>query len=262
MYKHLAWLTDFSPHSALCIEPVCALARVYNASVSVVHALSGLEGLRLVAEEQLQGVAEQLRAHGLEVETRLEMGSPTDVARDPRADLLVVGRTGKTGLVDRLLVGSTAGRILRESPSDVLLVTGRPFSKLSSVLCALEPAQEGEEDANETARCAAELAILSGASCTFLSVFPYIETVDSEAEVASLHESVKAALGDADFDRIQATFEVGYAPSPEAGILDVARKHDLVVMGHRQQSRLVQAVWGSVTREVEERGPVPVLVAR
>jgi len=262
MYKHIAWLTDFSPNSALCADPVRALASVYGARVSLVHALSGLDALRRVAEGQLEEAADRLRAHGLDVEVRLEMGSPADVARDPRADLLVVGRTGKTGFVDRLLLGSTAGRILRESPASVLLVTGRPFAKLSSVLCALGPSQEGDEEASSTARHAAELALLAGASCTFLSVFPYIETVDSEAELAALRDAVKASLGDADFERIQATFEVGYAPSPEAGILDVAQNHDLVVMGHRQQSRLVQAVWGSVTREVEERGPVPVLVAR
>lgn len=262
MYKQLAWLTDFSPNSARCVPPLVALARIYEARISVVHALSGLDALRKVAERDLEAAVAQLRAEGVEAVGRLEMGSPVEVARDPRADLLVVGRTGKTGLVDRLLVGSTAERVVRESPVSVLLVTGRPFGDLDTILCAVSPSDEPDEDEAITARAAADLAARAGASCTFLSVYPYLESVDSEAALSALRESVHAALGDGLFERLSATFEVGYAPSPEAGIMDVARAHDLVIMGHRHQSRLVQAVWGSVTREVEERGPVPVLVTR
>lgn len=262
MYKHLAWLTDFSPNSALCVPPLVALARIFQAEVSVVHALSGLDALRNVAEQDLAAAVEQLRAEGVAATGRLEMGSPSDVAREPRADLLVVGRTGKTGIVDRLLVGSTAGRVLRESSISVLLVTGRPFDSLGAILCAVAPSDDPDEDDEATVRAAAELALLAGASCTFLSVYPYVENMDSEAELIALRGVVRATLGGEAYERLGATFEVGYAPSPEAGIMDVARGHDLVVMGHRQQSRLVQAVWGSVTREVEERGPVPVLVAR
>jgi nucleotide-binding universal stress UspA family protein len=264
MYARIAWLTDFSPNSSHCEGPVVALARAAGARVSVVHALSGLEALRGESEARLEVLAAPLRDQGLEVEVRLEAGTPADVAHAPGADLLVVGRTGKTGLVDRLLVGSTASRVLREATTDVLVVGGRPFLALRALLCAVEPPEDGALaplSARPAARAAA-LALASDAEVTFLSVFSYVENVDSAEALAELRDAVRAVVGDEDFARLSATFEVSYAPSPEAGIVDVARDYDLVVMGHRSQSRLAQAVWGSVVGEVKERGPVPVLVVR
>ena len=106
------------------------------------------------------------------------------------------------------------------------------------------------------------LALQTGAAVTFLSVFSYVENVDSAQALQDLGDAVRATVGEEDFARLTATFEVSYAPSPEAGIVDVASEYDMVVMGHRPQSRLSQAVWGSVMGEVKERGPVPVLVVR
>ena len=257
MYPRIFWLTDFSAQAVACAPSVTSLARLLNVQVVLLHALSGLDGLRDPAWGDLESQAESLRAAGLTVTVRLEMASPAELIPQLGEGLLVVGRTGKSGL-DRLLLGSTTSRILRLAKNPVLVVGGKAFDALGAVLCAVDP------DAPEAApiRHALGLARRAGARLCFLAVFPFTENIDAGSAVARVRDVVEAAAPDEALDAVEVTFEAGYAPSPEDGITEVARDYDLVIMGGGTQGRLAAGLFGSVSDQVKTHGPVPVLVAR
>ena len=75
--------------------------------------------------EVAQRAATRLRQAGLHVEGRMEIGDPRimleDAARRERADLIVVGSHGRSGL-KRLLLGSVASHIVTHAPCAVLVV--------------------------------------------------------------------------------------------------------------------------------------------
>lgn len=65
-----------------------------------------------------------LREVGLATETRVTLGDPrvdlVEVARAERADLIVVGSHGRTGL-SKLLLGSVASHVVSHAPCSVLV---------------------------------------------------------------------------------------------------------------------------------------------
>jgi nucleotide-binding universal stress UspA family protein len=80
---------------------------------------------RQQAEALVARVAQTLRKSGLTVTTSVEEGDPkstiVDLAAAWRADLIVVGSHGRTGL-DRFLLGSVAEAIARHAPCSVEIV--------------------------------------------------------------------------------------------------------------------------------------------
>lgn len=77
------------------------------------------------AEETLADAAATLADAGCEVETVVETGRPSreilDSVADHDIDHVVMGSHGRSG-VSRLLLGSTAERVLRRSPVPVTIV--------------------------------------------------------------------------------------------------------------------------------------------
>jgi nucleotide-binding universal stress UspA family protein len=81
--------------------------------------------LRRWAEERLEQYVEAARAEGRRVRVAVRVGVPYEeivaLARDERADLLVIGTRGRTG-APRALLGSVAERVVRLAPCPVLSV--------------------------------------------------------------------------------------------------------------------------------------------
>lgn len=129
--------TDFSEDSAYAFQMACSLARDYGARLVVLHVLEPVVmpfgELAVVppepepSEEALREKLQQLEeaTAKVRVETWLLKGDTVetilDAATDLKADLVVVGTHGRTGLV-RLLMGSVAERVLRRAPCPVLVV--------------------------------------------------------------------------------------------------------------------------------------------
>jgi nucleotide-binding universal stress UspA family protein len=144
--------TDFSDRSECAFRVACALARDYNAHLIVLHVdylPAALYGDVLAAprpEGYLERLREQLHAlrpadPGPRIEYRLNEGHPVPeilgVADEVRADLIVMGTHGRTGL-GRLLMGSVAEQVLRKAACPVLTVR-TPFPEPVPVT---EPAAE------------------------------------------------------------------------------------------------------------------------
>lgn len=139
--RTLVLAVDFSKHSEAAEEQSVELARKFDASVHVVHAFElpirivspyevavpdpYIEESRKSARERLDAVVERLRAAGIAAEPHLaEVPAAPAIARvaeSTKADLIVMGTRGLTGL-KHLMLGSVAERTMRLAPCSVLAV--------------------------------------------------------------------------------------------------------------------------------------------
>lgn len=132
---------DFSHHAEAILEWGAHLAKEHGSQVILVHAyhlpveFQQLEGaylppdfwtnVKTEAQQVLERHADRLRAQGIAVETVVREGYPATViqeeAEERRADLIVIGTRGLTGL-KHLLLGSVAERVVQKAPCPVLTV--------------------------------------------------------------------------------------------------------------------------------------------
>jgi nucleotide-binding universal stress UspA family protein len=132
--------TDFSERSAYALQLATSLARDHGARLIVLNVvpppavaygevITGLGDAEY--KEQMRQNLERLRVPdpAVKVDYRLEEGDPVrtilDVAAETKADLIVMGTHGRTGL-GRLLLGSVAEQVLRNARCPVLAVKA-PF---------------------------------------------------------------------------------------------------------------------------------------
>ena len=137
--------TDFSPASAGARARAVDEARANRAELIVLHVLSPIipmvgdgyispkayedldRASRQHATRELARIVERARKAGVRATPLLLEGSPADqiarAARMKRADVLVMGTHGRTGLA-RLFMGSVAERVIGTAPCPVLTVHG------------------------------------------------------------------------------------------------------------------------------------------
>ena len=135
--------TDFSADAEAAFRYALDLAKPFGATVELLHVvedplaagmwsaefytaeIAGLN-VNLVkdAEARLRGIAGDAKAP-LRVMSEVRIGPAfatiLDTAREDRADLIVMGTKGRTGLA-HLLMGSVAERVIRLAPCPVLTV--------------------------------------------------------------------------------------------------------------------------------------------
>ena len=113
---------DFAPTSWAVARTAVALHMITGDELHIVHALAPGEHAA-EASKQLDGVVAEL-GHGV---AKLVTGAPDiaipALAADERADLVVIGTTGRGGLRG-LLLGSAAHAVAHNAPCSVLVVRG------------------------------------------------------------------------------------------------------------------------------------------
>ena len=133
--KTILFPTDFSTASDAALVHAEALAKSSGASLLIVHveepplAYGGGElyyGLPEPDSERIQKMLDDVRPRDPAVPFthRLTMGDPAGeivrIAADERAEMIVLGTHGRTGMT-RLLMGSVAEAIVRRAPCPVLV---------------------------------------------------------------------------------------------------------------------------------------------
>lgn len=146
MARRIVHPTDFSKASRAAFARAVAEARHGRASLLIVHVLSPVVPLagegymapavyqqmsdasRAWARKQLDRLTARAKAARVRTRGLLREGVVADqivrVARGQRADLIVIGTHGRTG-VARFFLGSVAARVAATAPCPVLTVRGR-----------------------------------------------------------------------------------------------------------------------------------------
>ena len=132
--------TDGSPEAEAAVERATELAGGTGAKVHLVTAYPDVPSyreritssakrepieLRDVAETLLARAVDKLSGEGIEVETHARDGDPAqvilEVAQEQKADLIVVGNRGLTG-IERFLLGSVSSKLSHHAPCSVMIV--------------------------------------------------------------------------------------------------------------------------------------------
>jgi len=145
-FRRILHASDFSPASRPAFRRALALARANRASLTIVHVYSIIipmmgEGyaspqvydkwmadIRADAQRRLGRLVAQARKSGVRAKGLVLEGIPHDrivrAARSTRADLIVLGTHGRTGL-GRVFLGSVAARVVTLARCPVLTVRAR-----------------------------------------------------------------------------------------------------------------------------------------
>jgi nucleotide-binding universal stress UspA family protein len=141
--QRILYPTDFSSYSNQAYLHALSLAETHGAGLAIVHTLvpgatrldedASLPADRNYWRKQLEQI--HPLDQSLPVEHVLLEGDPAtqivQYARDNGIDLIVMGTHGRTG-TERLLVGSVAEKVMRDSPCSVLVVKlpkGAPLTR-------------------------------------------------------------------------------------------------------------------------------------
>lgn len=143
MIRSILAATDFSPQADDAVAEAAALARRFDAKLTIVHVYAppgvlvpdgfvaaspqATRDLLEAVERGLAKVRERVAAPGLTIDTIAVQGAAATeidtLALERGVDLVVVATHGRTGF-KRLLLGSVAERVVREAPCPVLVVRG------------------------------------------------------------------------------------------------------------------------------------------
>ena len=142
---------DFSEHSKRTVSYATRTALRHNSTIFLLHVFqipdyvvtpyarrkqdcaevqSHVDAAEQEARESLEAFAEELSKQGIKVQPYLRVGYPFDeivlMAKHFNVDLIIIGSHGR-GAITRLLLGSTAERVVEHAPCPVLVVKGPHF---------------------------------------------------------------------------------------------------------------------------------------
>jgi nucleotide-binding universal stress UspA family protein len=296
--KRILCPIDFSDTSRRAIGCAVALARWYEAQLSVLHVLAsvpvvdavpafGAMGLtppltlRDVDRDALLGQMRSFVGAGMrEVPVELLLQEAPDVRAETltaadvfNVDMIVMGSHGRTG-VRRLLLGSVADAILRQAACPVLIVPPHadehpvtvPFK---SIVCPVDFSPVSRD----AVRFALTLAQEDDAEITLvhsvemppeLRDYAFPTDIDIDAVHAAARADALARLRDLvpasarDYCTVHTEATEG-RPHRAVVLLAAERQADLIVMGAHGRSALERLVFGSNTYAVVRDAVCPVL---
>lgn len=295
-FKRILCPVDFSDSSNRALAHAAALARWYEAQLTLLHVVPTFDPMQVPAElgvpvqivnpmtrEEIIGQMRPfLERAGVSSEAQLiaEAGDASttiiDQALTTRADLIVIGTHGRRGF-KRLLLGSVTETVLHEAPCPVLTVSPHTEAATSDVvtfkriLCPID----FSPSALQAFGFALDLARQAGGLVTLLHV---VEWLSEEEPRASTHFNVPEFRGymvnDAR-ERLRSLVAEESRAWCEIDDLIVsgrahreilraaeARSADLIVMGAQGRGGVGLALFGSTTQQVVRGAVCPVLTVR
>jgi len=285
---------DFSENSERAFDHAVALARWFEAAITVLHVPAlpapaippGGElpyPLRLSTElrddllKRLEEFVADARESGVMVDVALHEGTPAaevlHQADERSADLIVMGTHGRGGF-ERLILGSVTERVVRTARCPVLTIPPGARGAIpevqagyATILCATD----FSEASSVAAEYALSLAQEARSTVILLNVVQsYLDDLASPG--ASYREKlVDEALGRLRgsvpddvraWCEIEELVEIGSRPS--RAILEVAKAREVgvIVMGAQGTHALDRLFFGSTTHRVITHAEVPVLTLR
>jgi nucleotide-binding universal stress UspA family protein len=304
--RHILVPLDFSGMSRQALLSAVPLARRHGAKISLIHVClppmvtesypdGGIvvpissERLLKGANAHLQLLATQLLPRDLRGETLVREGNPAyeivQAAEGLKVDLIVVSTTGSSGL-RRVLLGSTAERIVRHAHCPVLTVRRRPAprkKKKASEDAASYPDElpwrrilvplDFSETSLQALRVAVPLARESGAQLFLLNVIqPHIYPPWMEGDVLVTNQDLVIGRAKTELPRIAHRFVpaevkantiIGHGQAAPEIIRTSERKRiDLIVLSTHGHTGIDRLLLGSTAEHVVRRAKCPVFVVR
>jgi nucleotide-binding universal stress UspA family protein len=295
-FKHILCPIDFSESSTRSLAHAAALARWYQAQLTVLHVVPTFDPVQVRAElgvpvqtvnpvtreEVLRVMRPLLESAGVLPEAQLiaEAGDASttivDQALTTRADLIVIGTHGRRGF-KRLLLGSVAETVLHEAPCPVLTVSPHTEAATSDVvtfkriLCPID----FSPSALQALGFALDLARQAGGLVTLLHV---VELLPEDAPLASsqfnvsefrahMIDDAKQRLRSLVAEESRAWSEIDDVIVSGRAYREIlraaeARSADLIVMGAQGRGGVDLALFGSTTQQVVRSAACPVLTVR
>jgi nucleotide-binding universal stress UspA family protein len=289
--------TDFSRNAEEALRFAVPLAQQLGGKITLLHTIDWKVNPQMrsapgiidtmnkvakdAAEDRLESLARTKVPQELLEKTIVEfapaqVGIP-ETARDLKIDLIVISTRGHTGL-QRILLGSTAARVVRYASCPVLTVrpvagatkvSGPKAANLGPIVTRILVPVVFSEGCTSTVRFATTLARTMRAQLTLLHVIAplplncsrYIAEIQQyDAEVKlDAKQKLKSLAATLPKD---ITSEVMLRQNiPHLGIIKAAREHrcDLITLPTRDLTSLKDFVLGSTAEKVIRHAPCPVL---
>lgn len=230
-------------------------------------------GLGRRADNRLKRVASVLERKGIQAETRVVRGIPYQeiikAAQSQDVDLIAMGKRG-LNLWGRMLLGSTATKVLRESHVPILTVrhaAKKPAVKKIAVPSSFSPADHASLE------WALAFAEKSAASVVLLHIFQAHKSWDTVkgGSMGRLRRIATEKL-DAMLEMVPAQKRKGVPvitrvkvfSRPWSGIVSFVREEgiDMIVMGTHARKGVPRFFLGSVAERVIREAPCPVITVR
>jgi nucleotide-binding universal stress UspA family protein len=296
-FRQILCPTDLSESSTRALPYAAALARWYEAKLTVLYVVptfepmpltpEGLDAVQMVFPASRDEVLSEMRhlvdsagAAPLHPTLAAEAGDPVrtivNQALVTSADLIVMGTHGRSGF-ERFMIGSVTEKVLRRAPCPVLTVPPQATASVpgevlfKNILCSID----FSPSALQAMGFALDLARQADGAVTLVHV---IEWLAEEEPLAFAHFNVpeyRQHLIDDARQRLGAL--VADEPrtwSAIQEIVTVGRAHreilrlaadsppDLIAMGAQGRGGIGLALFGSTTQQVVRAAPCPVLTVR
>jgi nucleotide-binding universal stress UspA family protein len=295
-FKQIICPVDFSESSVRALAHAAALARWYDATLTVLHVVPTFDPVQVRGDlgQPVQVVTPPPREQVIEEMSRslnlpgvssratpvAEAGDPQatiiDQAISKRADLIVMGTHGRRGF-KRLLLGSVTETVLREAPCPVLTVPPHAPETVSEprafkrILCPID----FSPSALQALGFALDLARQADGRVTLLHIVEWLAEEEPRASahfnipeyrrymVADAQERLRGLVADESRTWVEIDDAVVFGRAHRE-ILRAAESTpaDLIVMGAQGRGGVGLALFGSTTQQVVRSAMCPVLTAR
>jgi nucleotide-binding universal stress UspA family protein len=280
--QHILAGSDLSDASSHAVERGYLLAQSNQVRYSVLYAL-GLDPIRKLREllgQDTEALTERMVRMGAE---RLE-ASMTDLNRayrvsaepivvqgqagpallsfvdEQNCDLLMVGNHG-SGVVQRLIVGSTTSRVLRQSKSPVLVVKNKPREPYQRVLIAVDfsPVSQALVRMSRVIAPDAQITLLHVCSDAMETQMRYASVNDALVQQYrtnsehQAHREMEQLARDCDLKPDEYVGIVSHG-RPVHEVIDWEERHqpDLIMLGKHGTHATEELLLGSVTKRAIE----------
>jgi nucleotide-binding universal stress UspA family protein len=273
--------TDFSRYSTVAMNFGLALAHEYQAKADIVFVLPSNDFLvagpdaYLAAKDAAERDLEELKAELQQTHSCSESkdyhlllmeGDPAqsilECAREKNAGMVVVGTHGRGGL-GKMLMGSVAERVFRQSPVPVMTIgphlyqAARGFAPRNILLAANFTAAS-----ERAAHYAAALAREHNAKLTMLHVVEHAEPDTTHGVMPEMGEKLASLIGEeAAGLRVCRRIEVGKVV-PTILQVETEIDADLLVMGVRPSSGFLDRLTWPNAYEIVREAVCPVVTVR
>ena len=296
VFNQIICPVDFSESSVRALAYAAALARWYDAHLTVLHVVPTFESMQVRGDilEPIRVVTPMPRERVLEEMSRslnlaalsprassvADTGDPQvtiiDQAFSKKADLIVMGTHGRRGF-KRLVLGSVTEAVLRDAPCPVLTVPPHAPAAVSEavtfkrILCPVD----FSPSALQALGFALDLARQSDGRVTLMRV---VEWLEEEEPRASTHfnvpeyrrymlEDAQARLRNVVAEESRTWVEIDDVVVFGRAYREILRAAeskpaDLIVMGAQGRGGIGLTLFGSTTQQVVRGATCPVLTVR